>query len=59
MAETRQDSEPGRRNGSLSIPLPFEEAVKAALEVKPNGKVGNGKPAGKPRAKKKPAPRRD
>jgi hypothetical protein len=24
-----------RRNGKLSIPLPFDEAVKAALKVKP------------------------
>jgi hypothetical protein len=37
----------GRRNGRLSIPLPFDEAVKAALEVKPSPK----KPR-KPRAKK-------
>jgi hypothetical protein len=27
----------------------FDDAIKAALEVKPKGKVGNGKPAGKPR----------
>jgi hypothetical protein len=42
------------RNGKLSIPLPFDKAIRAALEVKPKGKVGNGKPAGKPRAKKQP-----
>jgi hypothetical protein len=32
--------------------MPFDDAIKAALEVKPKGKVGNGKAAGKPRAKK-------
>lgn len=41
----------GKRNGRLSIPLPFDDAVKAALEVKPKGKAGNGKPTGKPRKK--------
>jgi hypothetical protein len=30
-----QPSNGGKRNGKLSIPLPFNEAVKAALEVKP------------------------
>jgi hypothetical protein len=29
----KQSSAPERRNGKLSIPLPFDEAVKAALEV--------------------------
>ena len=41
------------RNGRLKIEMPFDDAIKAALGVKPKGKVGNGKPAGKPR--KKPA----
>ena len=43
-------AEPPRRNGKLSIPLPFDDAVKAALEVKPEPR----KPR-KPAAKKKPA----
>jgi hypothetical protein len=41
------DGEPARRNGKLSIPLPFDDAVMAALEVKPPEK----KPR-RPRAKK-------
>ena len=49
MAETEQS---GRRNGKLKIDMPFDDAIKAALEVNPKGKVGNGKPAGKARAKK-------
>ncbi|MFL5781022.1 MAG: hypothetical protein ACJ760_06910 [Thermoleophilaceae bacterium] len=36
-----------KRNGRLSIPLPFDDAVKAALEVKPPPKQPR-----KPRAKK-------
>ena len=32
--------------------MPFEDAIAAALEVKPKGKVGNGKPAGEARSKK-------
>jgi hypothetical protein len=36
---SKSDSEPStagaRRNGKLSIPLPFDEAIKAALKVKP------------------------
>lgn len=47
----KSNSEPSTagttRNGRLSIPLPFEEAVKAALKVKPADK-----PKRKPRAKK-------
>jgi hypothetical protein len=39
-----------QRNGKLSIPLPFDDALKAALEVKPPER-----PPRKPRAKKKPA----
>jgi hypothetical protein len=35
------------RNGKLSIPLPFDEAVKAALKAKPPEK-----PKRKPRSKK-------
>jgi hypothetical protein len=38
-------SEPSRRNGKLSIPLPFEEAVKAALEVEPPAEVERAKKA--------------
>jgi hypothetical protein len=49
MAETDQS---GRRNGKLKLDMPFDDAIKAALEVKPKGKVGNGKPGSKPRAKK-------
>ena len=45
------DKEPARRNGKLSIPLPFEEALAAAVEVKPTPV----EPPKKPRAKKKPA----
>lgn len=41
-------SEPPTRRGKLSIPLPFEEAIRAALEVKPEPK-----PKKKPRRKKK------
>jgi hypothetical protein len=45
--------EADRRNGKLKIDMPFDDAIRAALEVKPpKGKVGNGKPAGKRRAKK-------
>jgi hypothetical protein len=36
-----------RRNGKLRIPLPFDDAVKAALETKPPEK-----PPRKPRQKK-------
>jgi len=38
------------RNSKLSIPLPFEEAIRAALEVKPPPK-----PPRKKREPKKPA----
>jgi hypothetical protein len=41
------------RNGRLKIDMPFDDAIRAALDVKPKGKVGNGKAAAKPR--KKPA----
>jgi hypothetical protein len=46
---TRRDPK-GKRQGNLSIPLPFDEAVKAALDAKPPPK----KPR-KPRTRKKPA----
>jgi hypothetical protein len=49
--ERRNGGQPN--HGNLSIPLPFDDAIRAALEVKPKGKVGNGKPAAKSR--KKPA----
>jgi hypothetical protein len=35
----RDRSEPARRNGKLRIPLPFEDALKAATEVKPPEKA--------------------
>jgi hypothetical protein len=34
-----------RRNGKLSVPLPFEDAVKAALEAEPPKGVGKAKKA--------------
>jgi len=38
-------SEPSRpRNGKLAIPLPFEDAIRAALEVKPPLKLAKKKP---------------
>jgi len=42
--------EPARRNGALRIPLPFEEAIRSALAVKPPPK-----PPKKKRAARKPA----
>lgn len=47
-------SEPPRqsRHGKLAIPLPFEDAIRAALEVKPPPKP----PKQKPQAKKKAKP---
>ena len=50
MAASKPD-EPSRRNGKLAIPLPFEEAVKAALEVKP-GERAPKKPRSKKQAKR-------
>jgi hypothetical protein len=48
MPRTKQSSESGqKREGKLSIPLPFDDAVKAALKAKPPEK-----PKRKPRAKK-------
>jgi hypothetical protein len=52
------DSKPAGRNGGkeyngkLKIDLPFDEAIRAALEVKPNEK-----PPPKPRAKKPAKPK--
>jgi hypothetical protein len=45
-------TQPGesKRNGALRIPLPFEQAIRAALEVKPSPK-----PPKKKRAARKPA----
>lgn len=40
----------GKRNGKLAIPLPFEEAVRAALEVKPGERAP--KKTSQPKAKK-------
>jgi hypothetical protein len=50
------DRKPGDRQGRVSIPLPFEEAMRALLKVDPatvpaGPENGSGKPA-KPRAKK-------
>ena len=50
MADPSEPSPKPTRNGKLSIRLPFDETIKAALEVPPPEK----KPR-KPRAKKKPA----
>jgi hypothetical protein len=47
MAAKSSDEDPPQRNGKLSIPLPFDEALKAALEVRPPGR-----PPRKPGAKK-------
>jgi len=50
---TSRDAKP--RNGKLSIPLPFDEAVKAALKAKPpekrKSKSARDKARKKPRAK--------
>lgn len=46
-----KDERTPKRNGKLAIPLPFDEAMKAALEVKPPEK-----PPRKPRAKKPSKP---
>lgn len=43
------DKEARKNNGPLKIPLPFEEAVRAALEVRP---AAGEPPATKKRAKK-------
>lgn len=51
MAENRQGDEPARRNGKLKIPLPFDEALRAAVETKPPEQTKR-----KPR-RKKPAKR--
>ena len=42
--------DPKRRNGKLHIPLPFEEALAAAVEVKPPEPAPKKRP--KKRAKK-------
>jgi hypothetical protein len=47
MADERDRLRSGANNGKLAIPLPFEDAMKAAVETKPPAKV-----ARKPRAKK-------
>lgn len=47
MASEPEPAHPGsppKRNGKLAIPLPFEEAVRAALEVKPPPKRPKKKP---------------
>ncbi len=41
---SRSASEPPQRNGKLAIPLPFEDAIRAALEVKPPPKPPRKKP---------------
>ena len=50
-AVSAKKREPERRNGKLKVELPFEDAVKAALETRLPGVV---KPA-KRRTRKKPA----
>jgi hypothetical protein len=50
MAKTPSRAKP-ERNGPLRIPLPFDEAMAAALEVKPPEK-----PPRKPRSKKPAKP---
>jgi hypothetical protein len=49
----KRSSEPPRRNGSLRIPLDFDEAVKAALEVKQPERIKTA--SEKRRPKRKPA----
>ena len=48
MAGDKDDPSKPPRNGKLAIPLKFEDALRAALKVKPPEK----KPKRKPRAKK-------
>ena len=43
-----KDDQPSHRNGNLRIPLPFEDAVKAATETK-----APPQPPKKPRQKKR------
>lgn len=45
-----QPKKPAERNGKLTIPLPFEDAIRTALEVKPPPK-----PPRKKRELKKPS----
>jgi len=44
----------GKQNGPLRIPLPFEEAIRAALEVKPRRKDKARKRGKKPSRVKSP-----
>ncbi|HEY7953036.1 MAG TPA: hypothetical protein VID70_08600 [Solirubrobacteraceae bacterium] len=44
------------RNGKLSIPMPFEDAIRAALRVKPETTPAS-KPDKAPRKARKAAPR--
>lgn len=47
------------RNGRLQIPLPFEDAIRAALETRWRPDAGEPRPdEGKKRQKKKPRGRR-
>jgi hypothetical protein len=46
-----QSEQAKKRNGKLRIPLPFDEAMKAALEVKPPERAPR-KPRGKRQAKR-------
>jgi len=51
---SEQQHRPEARNGHLRIPLPFEEALKAATEVKPppeTKRTGNGRKRAKKPAK--------
>jgi hypothetical protein len=47
-----RDQEPARRNGKLSIPLPFDEAVKAALEVEQPERIRTASEKRRPRGKR-------
>ena len=52
MAEDRDEpSDNGKRNGKLAIPLPFEDALRAATEV-PADKLAPPPSKQKPRRKK-------
>jgi hypothetical protein len=52
MAESgRADPARAVRNGKLSIPLPFDEAIRAALKVKPPRKASRNRQP-KPRPKR-------
>lgn len=41
---SRSEPKPPQRNGKLAIPLPFEDAIRAVLDVKPPPKPPRKKP---------------